>query len=178
MVKRSKKINSNSMKNKNSMKNNSRMPSVKLSSRPSFAQKLAAFLLQGVKDFRDSDFSKRSGFTTRHHEIAGVLPFLHMNIKESDFLRMLNTASPKLGQSLASTCNQKNLNKTLKMVDFKCNPQSMSAVSALNKGIVDSINNRYSIRHNGRKVLAKVLSRMTWQVNNNKIPAASLKWSK
>ena len=53
----------------------------------SFAAKLAAFILESVKD--TIYFSKQTGFSDKHHQIFGVLPYLHMNISEKEFRTQL-----------------------------------------------------------------------------------------
>ena len=166
------------LSNKNNKHNTSGVKKVKLPKNPSFAAKLGAFLLEGVRD--EVFFSKKTGFSGKHHQVFGVLPFLHMNIKESEFKAMLDKDVNLLGKVLGGMCNSKKLNQSLKKVNFKCNKQSTSAVVALNMGIMDSINNRYHIRKNGIKKLEQILSIQTWQHHQNgaQIPNKSLHWGK
>ena len=171
---RSSKNNNNS--NNNNRSRNARYSPAKLSSKPTFAQKLAVFLLQGVKG--QIQFSEQTGFTEKHTAVFGVLPFLHMNIQEKTFRRMLDNAEGSLADVLISRCNEKGLNKKLKAVEYNCNKQSLSGVKALNDGIMASIKDRYSIRQNGKKRASEMATFMTWQCKNGKIPSDSLKWCK
>ena len=166
------------LSNKNNKHNTSGIKQVKLPKNPSFAAKLGAFLLEGVRD--EVFFSKKTGFSGKHHQVFGVLPFLHMNIKEKEFKALLDKDVNLLGRVLGGMCNKQNLNKTLKGVNFDCDKQSKSAVVALNMGIMDSINNRYHIRKNGIKKLEQILSIQTWQFNKNyqQISHKSLNWGK
>ena len=148
---------------------------VKLNPKPSFAMRLGAFILEGVK--KPITFSKESGFSNENPEVFGVLPLLHMNIKESTFKNMLNNASGNLHTVLKSACSKKGLNKKLVKVDFNCNEQTNYAVSTINKAIIDSINNRYEIRQNGQKRLGEILRVQTWQYENRKIPKTSLNYN-
>lgn len=151
---------------------------VKLPKNPSFAAKLGAFMLEGVRD--EIFFSKKTGFSGKHHQVSGVLPFLHMNIKEPEFKALLDKDVSTLGRVLGGLCSKRGLNKSLKKVHFKCKKQSQSGVVALNMGIMDSINNRYNIRKNGIRKLEQILSIQTWQHNDNaaQIPKKSLNWGK
>ena len=164
-----------SKNNKHDMDN---IKPVKLPKKPSFAAKLCAFLLEGVND--EIFFSKKTGFSGKHHQVYGVLPFLHINIKENEFKKFIDGDVKSLSKRLSTLCNSHNLNNTLSKVGFNCNKQSKSAVIAMNMAIIDSINNRYHIRKNGRRNVEKILGIQTWQhKNNNKqIPAKSLNWGK
>ena len=148
---------------------------VKLKSKPTFAMRLAAFILQGVKT--PIFFSKTGGFSGLHDEVFGVLPLLHMNIQEATFVKMLNGASGNFHRAIKSACNSKNLNKKLSKVDFSCDKQSKSAVTAINKGIIASVNNRYGIRQNGQRRLSEILRIQTWQHQNGIIPSSSLNYN-
>jgi len=143
---------------------------------PSFAAKLAAFILESVKD--TIYFSKTSGFSDKHHQIFGVLPYLHMNISETEFRRQLKDSQKNRNSSLTKLCNKNKLNKKLSSVGFNCKKQSSSGVHSVNESIVDSINNRWAMRKNGQKRLKTIMNAMEWQVKNNKIPKSSLKWCK
>jgi len=165
--------------NKNAKSNNlNNITKVKLPKKPSFAAKLAAFMLEGVQN--EIFISKTGGFSGKHHQVFGVLPFLHMNITEKQFMGLVNNNHSILGSNLTKLCKKQNLNKSLKKVKFNCQKQSNSGIVALNMGLVDSINNRYNIRKNGRKRTEEILSIQSWQHHNNKgqIPAKSLNWGK
>ena len=169
---------------KGSAKNNNKLVSAykskksprNISSKPSFAQRLGAFLLEGVKT--DIKFTEDHGFPNQHGAVLGVLPFFHMNIKEATFRKMLKNSNGSLKEVLTGRCNEKNLNKVLEKVDYDCDSQSSAGIEALCDAIMDSINNRYGIRHNGRKRLKQMYGFMTWQVANGKIPASSIEWGK
>ena len=161
--------------NKNTKKS-SKYPCAKLSSKPSFAQKLGAFLLQGIED--EIFFDRETGFSDKHQSVFGVLPFLHMNITEKGFVKMLNDSSSTLAENLTKNCVSKNLNNTLQKVGYDCQKQSVAGIGSLNVGLVESINNRYNIRAKGQQNLTDILRFMTWQVKNKKIPKASIQWAK
>ena len=165
--------------NKNAKSNNvSNMKKVKLPKNPSFAAKLAAFMLEGVHD--EIFISKTGGFSGKHHQVFGVLPFLHMNITEKQFMDLINSNHGVLGSNLTKLCNKKSLNKSLKKVKFNCQKQSNSGIVALNMAIIDSINNRYNMRKNGKRRTEEILSIQHWQHHNNneQIPKKSLDWGK
>jgi hypothetical protein len=142
---------------------------------PTFAAKLAAFMLESVKDA--IYFNKKSGFSNKHHQVFGVLPYLHMNITETEFRKQLKDSQTSRNRSLTTLCNKNKLNKKLSSVGFNCKNQSSSGVHSVNESIIDSINNRWNIRTNGQKRLRTIMKTMEWQVKNNKIPSSSLKWS-
>ncbi len=168
--------NNQKVSNKRSKKANSKKAIPLKKTNISFAQKLGAFLLQGVKG--NIVFSEETGFSDKHPGVFGVLPFLHMNIQEETFVAMLEKGSGGLKEIFNNKCKAKNLDEVLQKVDYDCEAQCDSGISALNQSILDSINNRYKIRDNGQKRLSQMLGFMTWQVHNNKIPKESLKWSK
>jgi hypothetical protein len=141
---------------------------------PTFAAKLAAFILESVKD--TIYFNKKSGFSNKHHQVFGVLPYLHMNISETEFRKQLKDSQTNRNRSLTKLCNKNKLNKKLSSVGFNCKNQSTSGVHSVNESIVDSINNRWNMRKNGQKRLKTIMKTMQWQVKNNKIPSSSLKW--
>tara|TARA_Y100000590_G_scaffold294969_1_gene332453 strand:- start:506 stop:1015 length:510 start_codon:yes stop_codon:yes gene_type:complete len=147
-----------------------------VSSKPSFAQRLGAFLLEGVKG--KIFFSEETGFSDKHVGVFGVLPFLHMNIKEKTFRAMLTNSNGSLKEVLSNKCNEKNLNNVLQKVDYDCDTQSAAGVDAVCMAIMDSINNRYGIRKNGQRRLKEMHGFMSWQVANGKIPASSIEWAK
>jgi len=147
-----------------------------VSSKPSFAQRLGAFLLEGVKG--KIFFSEETGFSDKHVGVFGVLPFLHMNIKEKTFRSMLTNSNGSLKEVLINRCNEKNLNNVLQKVDYDCDTQSAAGVDAVCMAIMDSINNRYGIRKNGQRRLKEMHGFMSWQVANGKIPASSIEWAK
>ena len=167
-------LSKNNLSKKNNRSRNNRYTNVVLPSKPSFALKLAAFMLQGVKT--PIVFDKEHGFSNKHHEVFGVLIFLHMNIKENEFVNLLNNGKLPIINNLSSMCVKRRMNTILKQLDFNCKNQSNSALIALNKGIVDSINNRYYIRANGKSKAKDLLKFMTWQVQNKLIPSNSIKW--
>ena len=147
-----------------------------VSSKPSFAQRLGAFLLEGVKG--KIFFSEETGFSDKHTGVFGVLPFLHMNIQEKTFRAMLNNSNGSLKEVLTKRCHQKKLNDVLQKVDYDCDSQSSAGVDAVCMAIMDSINNRYGIRKNGQRRLKEMHGFMSWQVANGKIPASSIEWAK
>ena len=161
----------------NNNKNNLKMSKkVRLSKKPSFAAKLGAFLLEGLSG--DVKFSESGGFSMKQSQVTGALPLLHMNIKEAEFKKMLSNAKSVNTESISGVCNKNNLDKVLSSVGFNCISQSKQAVDSLNQGLVDSINNRWSIRKNGQKKVKQVLEKMSWQVANDIIPKSSVQWSK
>ena len=140
----------------------------------SFAAKLGAFLLQSVED--KIIFSMKTGFTDKHPQVFGVLPYLHLNIKEDSFKRTLNESKNERKDTLKNICNGKNLENTLAKVNFDCDMQSLSGVNSLDQGLIDSINNRWSIRKNGQKRLKEILGYQKKQVKEGIIPASSIEW--
>ena len=147
-----------------------------ISSKPSFAQRLGAFLLESVKG--KIYFSEKTGFSDKHIGIFGVLPFLHMNIQEETFRDMLNNSNGSLKEVLNNKCQEKNLDDVLQKVDYHCDLQCDAAIEAVCTSIMDSINNRYKMRKNGQKRLAEMYGFMSWQVVNDKIPKTSIEWAK
>ena len=144
---------------------------------PSFAAKLAAFILEGLKD-KKIKFSKTGGFSDSQKQVSGVLPYLHMNINEKNVVNKFKETQKMRVGGLAKICKKKGLERTLSSVDFSCDKQSKNGVISVNKSIIDSINNRWSIRHNGRKHLREIKKYMTWQVKNGVIPPKSVEWAK
>ena len=70
-----------------------------------------------------------------------------------------------------------NLNNVLHKVNFSCKNQSDKGILSLEDAIVDSINNRWNIRRNGRKHLAQIEKYMRKQVELNIIPSRSVSWA-
>ena len=141
---------------------------------PSFAAKLGAFLLEGSKG--KIQFSFNGGFSAKVPEVFGVLPYLHMNISEASFRKNLADNKNNSVNSLSKLCKSKNLEKRLSAVKFNCQKQPEQGVNSLNKAIVDSINNKWNTRNNGRKYLREVLKIQKTQVKKGIIPAASVVW--
>ena len=170
------------MKNKSNRANNSmskyrtKKSARNVSSKPSFAQRLGAFLLEGVKG--EIFFSETTGFSDKHMGVFGVLPFLHMNIKEKTFRNMLTNSNASLKEVLNKRCKEKKLDDVLQNVDYNCDLQCDAGVEAVCSAIMDSINNRYKIRKNGQRRLKEMHGFMSWQVANNKIPSSSIEWAK
>ena len=73
-------------------------------------------------------------------------------------------------------CHKQNLESKLSKVGFNCNKQSSACVKSINKAIIDSINNKWGSRQNGRKHLRSIREAQKWQNSKNIIPASSLKW--
>jgi len=160
-------------------KYNDKAKTVSLAKKPSFSAKLGAFMLQGVKD--EIHFDKERGFSNKHIGIYGVLPYLHMNISENDFKKLMEDSAKNdkaYSRILSDKCNSKKLDKKLEKVQFQCEKQLHSSIMALNLSVLDSINDRYKIRKQGQKNLKKILGFMNWQVKNNIIPESSLEWSR
>ena len=143
---------------------------------PTFAAKLGAFMLESVKG--NITFSKTGGFSNKHPQVYGVLPYLHMNIKDSSLRKSLNLTKSIRHKELTKLCKSKKLDKTLHKVNFNCNTQPANGVLSVNNSIMDSINNRWGIRRNGRKRLREILKAQKWQVKQGIIPAKSLEWAK
>ena len=143
---------------------------------PTFAAKLAAFILEGLKD-KKVKFSKTDGFSDKQPQISGVLPYLHMNIKEVNVVKKFKETQKMRVGGLSKICKKKGLEKSLSSVNFNCDKQSKNGVISINKSIIDSINNRWGIRKNGQKHLKELKKYMEWQVKNKVIPASSLKWA-
>lgn len=169
---------SHPLNSKNSVHDPSGITMLSLPKNPSFAVKLGAYMLEGLQE--DIFFSKKTAFSGKQKQVSGVLPFLHMNIKENEFRDLIERNASSLGKSVAKVCNKKDLNKKLVKVGFNCNKQAAAGVVALNMGLIDSINNRYAIRKNGQRKLAEIYSYQSWQHNqpDSKIPAASLNYAK
>ena len=100
-------------------------------------------------------FSMNGGFSGTQQQVSGVLPYLHLNIKEDSFRKTLNDSRDIRKDTLKGICNGKNLETTLEKVNFDCNRQAMSGINSLDQGLIDSINNRWSIRKMVKKDLKK-----------------------
>ncbi len=150
-----------------------RKKTLKISSH-TFCQKLSAFILQGVTE--KINFSEKHGFMNKNDAILGVLPFLHMNIKEKTFKRMLDNSEESLVKVLSNRCIKKGLNEKLKTVKYDCKKQSSAGVKVLNDSIIDSIKNRYYFRKNGIKQSSFMAKCMKTQYELGIIPRSSLNW--
>jgi len=155
------------------------------SANASFAAKLGAFICEN-QNLRDV-VGDVNGFEQRHNgravnqRVFGVLPFLHLNITRKQFLGILN--SPKVNGSIVSAvetiCNAQNLNSLLESVNFNCNAQSKVGVrEGLTAAIMESIENRWGLRKNGRRVLNKIQAVQEKQYNKGKgvLKINSTKW--
>ena len=111
-----------------------------------------------------------------NQRVFGVLPFLHLNITKSQFKAVLDNSSESITNTVSSLCNKKNLEKTLKAVEFNCRKQSSTGREALLKSVMESIENRWDMRRNGRAVLNKIEKVQREQVKKGLIPAASVAW--
>ena len=151
----------------------------------SFAAKLGAFICENQK--LGDVVGDVSGFYQKHkgrsvnQRVFGVLPFLHLNITESQFRGILN--SPRVNGSLTDAvevlCNKKKLNKVLKEVQFNCRKQSEVGVrDGLNAAVMESIVNRWDMRRNGRMVLNKIQAVQVRQHKEGVIPSSSVQWCK
>ena len=149
--------------------------SQKLSSKPSFAQKLAVFILENTN--KEIKFSETTGFSNSNPAVFGVLPFLHLNITENQFKKMLLSNNEDLTSVLTSISQKKNLDKKLVGVDYHSEPQSVLGVKHLHLGLIESVNKKYKSRTNGKKLLAQILSYQKWQREQGLIPSESLKWA-
>ena len=99
----------------------------------SFAAKLGAFLLESVRD--KIVFSMKTGFTDKHPQVFGVLPYLHLNIQEDSFKQTLNESKNDRKDTLKNICNGKSLENKLSKVNFDCERQSMSGINSLDQGL-------------------------------------------
>ena len=159
----------------NRSRNNRR--SVKNSRRPTFAAKLGAFILQGLSANTTVTWSVKNGFSNKQTQVSGVLPFLHLNIKEHQFRALLRNSHGNHAKTLENLCNGAKLNKVLHKVNFNCKRQSNNGVTGLEDAIVDSINNAWNMRSNGRRHLATVERHMRKQVELNIIKPRSVVWA-
>lgn len=177
---------SNNRKTKRSVKRGGSMKVGDLSAnKASFAAKLGAFICenQALKNVVGdvNGFEQKVKGRAVNQRVFGVLPFLHLNISRQQFSNLM--MSPKVNGSLVAAvealCNSKNLNKTLKAVDFNCHKQSVVGVrDGLTAAIMESIENRWDMRTNGRKVLNQIQRVQVEQANKGKIPKASVAWCK
>ena len=129
----------------------------------SFAQHLAVFMLESHPPNKKVVFRTDTAFSCSQKAVCGVLPFLHMNVSEREFVKMLNDGNDSLHQSLNGSCNGKKLDKVLRSVGFNCKKQIGLGVDAVNKSLLASIKNRYANRENGQKHLQDILCYMNWQ---------------
>jgi hypothetical protein len=170
-------------RSRNSRRTVKRAPMRKVgdASKVSFAAKLGAFVCQNqsLKDVVGdvNGFEERVKGRAVNQKVFGVLPFLHLNISREQFKRVLTSSSGNLVSAVEKVCNAKKLNKTLKSVDFNCHKQSVKGVNAgVIDAVMESIENRWNVRQNGRRVLNKVQAVQVAQVKAGKIPAASVAW--
>ena len=159
----------------NRSRNNRR--SVKNSRRPTFAAKLVAFILQGLSASTSVKWSVKEGFSNTQPQVTGVLPFLHLNLKEAQFRALLRGSHNNHVKTLTSLCNSKNLNRVLHKVNFNCQRQSNNCVNGLEEAIVASINNSWNMRKTGRRHLATLEKHMRKQVELNIIKPSSVVWA-
>ena len=157
-------------------------PSKSVGDRPhnkvSFAAKLAAFILE---DHRGRvEWSEEDGFAEGQPHVFGVLPFLHLNISEKVFRKMLASGQAHNIKYLAADCESKDLNKKLEAVSFNCNEQSSVGVNALHDSTTEGITNknRWEARKNGRRVLSQVEKYMRKQNDLKIIKSSSIAWCK
>ena len=163
---------------KNNRVNNRSRRSVKRNTRkPTFAAKLAAFILQAVPQSEKIVWSKEKGFTSKHRQVFGVLPFLHLNVKENQFRALLRRSHGNHVKTLEGLCNGARLNKVLHKVNFSCKNQSDKGILSFEEAIIDSINNRWNMRRNGRKHLATLEFYMRKQVKLDIIKPSSVVWA-
>lgn len=151
----------------------------KTAKKASFAAKLAAFICEN-QDMKKTHGNPTDGFNNDGgKQVTGVLPFLHLNIKEKQFLSLLDSASGNLVKACTVLCNGKNLNKKLQGVNFNCKRQSIKGINnGLLNSIIESINSGWKTRKNGRRVLNFIEKIMREQVSRGIIPASSIKWAK
>lgn len=166
----------NRVNRSNRSRRNSRR-SVRNSRRPTFAAQLGAFILQGLSPNTTVTWSVENGFSNKQTQVSGVLPFLHLNIKEHQFRDLLRNSHNNHVKTLEDLCNGEKLNEVLHKVNFNCNRQSNNGVSGLEDAIVDSIKNSWNMRANGRKHLATVERHMRKQVELKIIRPSSVVWA-
>jgi hypothetical protein len=162
---------------KNILSRNNRKRSVKNSRKPSFASKLGAFILQGLNTKTKVKWSVNDGFSNSQPQVTGILPFLHINVTEGNLRALLRGSNTNHVRTLTGLCNDKNLNSVLQNVKFNCNRQSNNGISGFEQAIIDSINNSWNMRSNGRKHLATIEKHMRKQVELKLIPVKSIAWA-
>ena len=160
--------------NRNNQKNNK---SIKNSKKPSFAAKLGAFVLQGLNPNTRVKWSVDEGFSNTQPQVTGVLPFLHLNITEGQLKSLLNGSHNNHKKTLSGLCNNANLNTVLRKVKFNCQRQSNNGILGFEQAVIDSINNSWTMRSNGRKHLGTLEKHMRKQVELRIIPAKSVSWA-
>lgn len=181
---------------RNNSKKNSRRNSVKSKHTPvgslsadkaRFSAKIGAFICQNqaLKDVVGSvdGFEQKLNGRSVNQRVFGVLPFLHLDITREQFKNLM--MSPKVNGSLVAAvellCNQadkgKGLDKRLEGVDFNSHNQAVVGVrDGLVAAVMESIENRWDIRANGKKVLNYIQKVQLAQVEAGKIPKASVRW--
>ena len=144
---------------------------------PSFAAKLAAFILEGLGNAKPII---GKGDDKMQPQLKGALPYLHMNITEQNVRNKFKETEQMRIKGLSQICNDKNhrLDTKLKKVGFNCHQQSTAGVLSINQSIIDSINNRWSIRHHGQRHVRTLARMMTKQNKAGEIPDSSLAWTK
>jgi hypothetical protein len=144
---------------------------------PSFAAKLAAFILEGLGNSKPV---LGKGDHKMQSQLKGALPYLHMNITEQNVRNKFKETEQMRVKGLSQICNDKKhrLDTKLKKVGFNCRQQSTAGVVSINQSIVDSINNRWSIRRHGQRHVRTLARMMTKQHKAGEIPASSLAWTK
>ena len=182
--------NNNSRNNKNSRKNTLRSngsnskkrsrnnSSVANKKQPTFAAKLAAFILQGVPAKEKISWSETGGFSGKQKQVSGVLPYLHLNISEKEFRSQLKGAQSMSIEKMGKVCKSKKLEKKLSKVNFNCVKQCTNGVLSVEDGLIDSIKNRWNMRSNGKKHLSMIEKYMNLQVKMGIIPTSSVAWAK
>jgi hypothetical protein len=143
----------------------------------SFAAKLAAFFLNNVN--HDIVWSPDGGFSGSCKEVSGLLPFLHMNVTEDDFIDIISASNSTFNSILNMKCAYAQIESKLNSnLNFKCAPQSKNAADVLVQRIIETINTGYKERKNGKDKARQVATYMKWQCKNNKIPNSSIEWCK
>jgi hypothetical protein len=188
---RSRKMNNNARNSRKSNNSRNSRNSVKRVSmrrvgdasanKASFAAKLGAFICQSqpLKDVVGdvNGFFERANGKAVNQRTFGVLPFLHINISRDQFKKVMDSSGGNLVSSVEKICNSKNLNKTLKDVDFNCRKQSVKGVNdGLIAALMDSIEKDWNSNNNGKRVINKIQAVQLKQVALKKIPAASVAW--
>jgi hypothetical protein len=165
-----------SMKRNNSKKNSLKARKTGMEN-PSFAAKLAAFILEGLGKAKPII---GKGDDKMQSQLKGALPYLHMNITEQNVRNKFKETEQMRINGLSKLCNDKDhqLDTKLAKVNFNCQQQSTAGVMSINQSIVDSINNRWGIRHHGQRHVRTLAKMMTKQQKAGEIPASSLAWTK
>lgn len=146
-----------------------------------FSAKLGAFLCENenIEDVvgDDSGFFLELNKKKVNQRVFGALPFLHLNISKSDFVKLLESGKVSLVNEAEKMCSDQDLEKHLEKVKFSCSEQSKVGISALNLAICESIERRWTMRQNGRKVINKIQQVQESQAKKSIIPPKSLEWT-